>query len=73
MLEADLHQVLIRVLEEVLKAYNLETSRLQQDVARCYKEKVIEMQTDYERYSVTYRYNTEDEMVLVRYRAFVSE
>ncbi|MBP1967550.1 hypothetical protein J2Z65_006822 [Paenibacillus aceris] len=31
------------------------------------------MQTDYERYWVIYRFDEEDDMVLVRYRAFINE
>ncbi|MGF7036093.1 hypothetical protein J2T17_007144 [Paenibacillus mucilaginosus] len=66
-------EVLIKILKEILDQYNIETERLNEDVQVCYKERVIEMQRHYERYWVTYRYNEEDGMILMRYRAFVNE
>lgn len=65
-------QTLIKLLEEILREYNLETNNLIDDITRCYKQKADEIQTDYERYWVIYRYDKDDDMVLVRYRAFVN-
>lgn len=66
-------EVLIRILIEILDRYNLETDRLNEDIRICYNNRIAEMQTDYERYWVIYRFDEEDDMVQVRYRAFVNE
>jgi hypothetical protein len=66
-------EILIGILKEILHKYNLETDRLKKDVQICYNNRIVEMQTDYERYWVVYRFDEEDNTVLIRYRAFVSE
>ncbi|MBP1960829.1 hypothetical protein [Paenibacillus aceris] len=66
-------EILIRILAEMLDRYNLETDRLTEDIRDCYNNRIAEMQTDYERYWVIYRFDEEDDMVLVRYRAFITE
>lgn len=66
-------EVLIVILKEILDQYNLETDRLNEDIRNCYFNRIAEMQTDYERYWVIYRFVEEEDMILIRYRAFVNE
>ncbi|KRF31682.1 hypothetical protein [Paenibacillus sp. Soil787] len=64
---------LLEILEFVLTKYNLETDQLVEDIYKCYKRRINEFQTDYERFWVIYRYHKEINGVLVRYRAFVND
>lgn len=63
-------ETLQEILKEILISYNLETNKLLEDICKCYARRT-EIQTDYERYWVSYRYHRESGRVLVRYRAFI--
>jgi hypothetical protein len=65
-------EILIKMLENVLRQYNLETDNLIEDISRCFARK-NEFQTDYDRFWVIYRYHKESDRVLVRYRAHVED
>jgi hypothetical protein len=64
---------LLQILEDVLTKYNLETNQLVEDISKCYKWRINESQTEYERFWVIYKYHKDISGVLVRYRAFVND